>query len=63
MKKYRVRILDGGNINHYWTVEANNKFEAFQKVRKSWNDYGIPYGIEKDGIKFSDVYALEEIGQ
>lgn len=67
-KKYRVRILDGNNVNHYWTVEvedkhnaATNKQNALAAVRKSWKVYGIPYGIEKDGIKFSDVYAMDEI--
>ena len=61
MEKYRVRVLDGNNINHFWTVEAENKYNAIQKVRESWKVYGVPYGIEKDGIIFSDVYLLSEV--
>lgn len=63
MTKYRVRILSGCNINHFWTVDADNKRDALQKVRDSFKVYGIPYDIEKDGIIFSDVYPLEEINQ
>ena len=63
MEKYRVRILDGNNINHFWTVEAENRKDAMQKVRESWKVYGIPYGIEKDGIMFADAYPLELIRQ
>lgn len=63
MEKYRVRILSGCNINHFWTVEAENKHDAFRKVKESFNDYGIPFDIEKDGIIFCDAYPLAEIAQ
>lgn len=61
MEKYRVRITAGNHINHFWTVEADSRSEAIKKVIDSFDVYGKPYDIEKDGIIFIDSYLLKEV--
>lgn len=50
MKKYRIDIQDGLGIWNCFHVVADSEYSALKMVILSWQDYGVPYGIEKDGI-------------
>ena len=60
MKRWAVVILDGYGINHHWYVSARNKYDALWCVLVGWNEqnYGMPYGIEKSGIRDVAVFPV-----
>lgn len=70
-ERFIVEMMDGGGINHCFSIyaEKDNPAQALGKVFCSFSDYGVPWGIEKDGIssvrvyRYSDGTSLLTIGQ
>jgi len=62
MKRWSVGIVDGNGFGHHWIVSASSKYDALCVILDSWNkeSYGMPYGIQKDGITAVKVLLIRE---
>ena len=61
MKHWRVRITDGNDIAHCWNVTGKSRYAVLSYLLETFNSdsYGMPYGIEKDGIKKVEVLPVD----
>ena len=61
MKHWLVRITDGNDIAHCWNVTGKTRYDVLSYLLETFNEdsYGMPYGIQKDGIKKVEVLAVD----
>ena len=61
MKHWTVRITDGNDITHVWSVSGRSIYQVLCYILETMHEdsYGMPYGIKVDGI--TKVEVIEEI--